>query len=63
MDACGDAGTAIDDVTAKHQVIIWWQHGNKAKQHLVTSVHVTDHPVMAWLGRHSLRFDSLILTI
>jgi hypothetical protein len=63
MDACGDVGPAIDDVTAKHQVIVRWQDRHQTKQHVVTSVHVTDDPVMAPLGRHFQRFDPLILTI
>ena len=63
MDACGDVGPAVDHISAEHEVVRGRQYGNQAKQWFVTSMHVTDDPVMAPWGRHSQRFSLLILAV
>jgi molybdopterin-biosynthesis enzyme MoeA-like protein len=43
----GGLGPTVDDITAKHDVIILWQSAEQSLQRLVTTMHVTDHPVIA----------------
>ena len=63
MDACGDVGPTVDHISAEHEVVRGRQYGNQAKQCFVTSMHVTDDPVMAPWGRHFQRFNHSILAV
>ena len=41
-----NSGSTIDEITAKNQVIVVWQHGQELQQRLITAMNIANHPVM-----------------
>jgi hypothetical protein len=43
----GGLGSSVDDISAKHDVIVFRQNTDELLQRLITAMNVTDHPVVA----------------